>query len=175
MKDDCLRISVEPDYLSALGMAVFAFVRLEWAAVCCERIKPNSVNTPALRFTANVAQVLIDLAATLPPSPGQTELSTAAAEFKDLVSMRNRLLHTQPGTDGNGAQRLSRDGQPWTIDMMNDAADAFTACNDRLVNLLRGYLAGLPRSVPGCWADFGRPHTLGLAVPARDFCRHCLR
>jgi hypothetical protein len=40
-----------------------------------------------------------------------------------------------------GSQRLFRDGLPWTVDMIDDAADAFTACNDRLVDLLNDFLA----------------------------------
>jgi hypothetical protein len=45
MKDDRLRVPVEPDYVSALGLAVFVFAKLEWAAICCcERIKPGSIN-----------------------------------------------------------------------------------------------------------------------------------
>ena len=50
MKDDRLRIPVEREYVSALGLAVFAFARLEWVAVCfCERIKPGSI----FEITAN--------------------------------------------------------------------------------------------------------------------------
>ena len=80
----------------------------------------------------------------LPPSSAQIELRATADEFKDLVRTRNALLHAQPATDSDGAQRLLRDGRTRTVEMIDDAADAFTACNDRLTALFHGYLAGLP-------------------------------
>jgi hypothetical protein len=146
MKGDRERVPVEPAYLSALGMAVFAFARLEWAAVwCCERIAPGSINTTLPRMAGDLANRLIDLADTLPPSSEQIDLSAAAVEFKELVSSkRNRLLHAKPASTDDGAQRLFDDGRAWTVEMINDAADAFTACNDRLVVLLHGFLAALP-------------------------------
>jgi transcriptional regulator with XRE-family HTH domain len=143
-RGDRLRVPAEPAYVSSLGLAVFAFARLEWAAVwCCERIAPNSINNALPRMAGDLADRLITLAATLPPSSEQIEICEAAAEFKDLVRTRNALLHAKPGSTTDGAQQLFRDGLPWTVDMIDDAADAFTACNDRLVVLLHGFLAGL--------------------------------
>src|SRR6266513_514138 len=102
MKGDRLRVPVDGNYLCALGMAVFAFARLEWAAVCCcERIRPNTINTRAVRMANRVAD-----------------------EFKGLVPVRNELLHTQPAETDEGAQQLFRDGRPWTIEKIDDAADA---------------------------------------------------
>jgi hypothetical protein len=146
MKGDRERVPVEPAYVSALGMAVFAFARLEWAAVwCCERIAPGSINNTLPRMAGDLAKKLIELAATLPPSSEQIELSAAAVDFNDLVlSKRNRLLHAKPGSTDDGAQRLFDGGRAWTVEMINDAADAFTACNDRLVVLSNGFLASLP-------------------------------
>jgi len=39
------------------------------------------------------------------------------------------------GLVASSPQELDRgnDGLPWTVEMIDDAADAFTACNDRLV------------------------------------------
>jgi transcriptional regulator with XRE-family HTH domain len=138
-----LRVPVEPAYISALGLAVFAFARLEWAAVwCCERIAPGSINNTLPRMAGDLADKLIKLAAGLPPSSEQIELCEAAAEFKELVRTRNALLHAKPGTE-DGAQRLFRDGLAWTVQMIDDAADAFTACNDRLVILFHEFLVKL--------------------------------
>jgi hypothetical protein len=138
MKDDRLRIPAEPAYVSALGLAIFAFARLEWAAVCCcERIQPNSIHgLPKKRKTAGgIAKKLIELAAGLPASPEQIDLRAAAAEFEGLALRRNDLLHAQPGSTTDGAQRVFRDGLPWEIEKINEAADDFTECNDRLVAL----------------------------------------
>jgi transcriptional regulator with XRE-family HTH domain len=140
-RGDRLRVPVEPAYVSALGLAVFAFARLEWAAVwCCERIAPTSINNTLPRMAGDLADKFISLAATRPASPEQADLCDAAVEFKDLVRTRNALLHGKPGSTDAGAQRLFRDGLPWTVEMIEDAADAFTACNDRLVALLHGFL-----------------------------------
>jgi hypothetical protein len=90
-------------------------------------------------MAGNLADTLIKLAATLPASSEQIELCEAAAEFKELVRTRNALLHATPGSTADGAQQLFRDGLPWTVDMIDDAADAFTACNDRLVMLFTSF------------------------------------
>ncbi|HWX27920.1 MAG TPA: hypothetical protein VNZ53_10870 [Steroidobacteraceae bacterium] len=145
MKGDRLRVPVEPAYITALGLAVFAFAQLEWAAICCcERMAPNSINTGPIRTANYWAKQLKQLAAALPSSSTQIELCTAADEFTELVRKRKSLLHAQPGTADDGTQGLFRDGRFWTADMIDDAADAFTACNDRLVALLHGDLAGPP-------------------------------
>jgi hypothetical protein len=152
MKDDRLRVPVEPDYVSALGLAVFVFAKLEWAAICCcERIKPGSINDlPKMKKTAGgVARKLKQLARKLPASSEQSELYEAAVEFKNLVETRNELLHVQPGsTTPEGAQRLFHDGLPWQVEKIDQAADTFTECNDRLVALwgkLPAALSRLPR------------------------------
>jgi hypothetical protein len=142
MKGDRLRVQVEPDYISALGLAVFAFARAEWAAVwCCERLAPDSINTLSDRTAGKIADKLIELAGRLPSSSEQIELSAAAAEFKAVAGTRNALLHAKPGSTDDGVQRLFRDGRSWTVEMIDDAADAFTTSNDRLVALLYGFLA----------------------------------
>ena len=82
-----------------------------------------------------MARKFTELAATLPPSPENNELSAAADEFSKLAKRRNELLHVQPGSLGEGRQRVFRDGMPWEVTKIDDAADDFTECNDRLINL----------------------------------------
>jgi hypothetical protein len=147
MQNDRFRVPVEAAYTSAIGLAVYAFARLEWDAVwCCERISPNSINKLADRTAGGVANKLIELAGTLAASPQRIKLVQASAEFKELVETRNKLVHAKPGTDSDGGQRLFRDGQPWTVEMIDVAADAFTACSGRLNALLHGFLAASPAS-----------------------------
>jgi len=136
MKGDRLRIPVEPAYVSALGLAIFAFARLEWAAVCCcERIEPNSIHAlpKNKKMAGGIAKKLMQLAARLPASSEQIELRAAAAEFERLVQTRNDLLHVQPGSITDGAQRIFRDGLPWEIEKINEAADDFTYVDDPLL------------------------------------------
>jgi transcriptional regulator with XRE-family HTH domain len=150
IKGSRLRVLVEPAYISALGLAIFAFAQLEWAAIwCCERIAPGSINNTLPRMAGDLADTLINLVADLPPSSEQVALCATAADFKELVRTRNALLHAKPGSADDGAQRLFRDGLAWTVEMIDDAADAFTACNGRLVALSNGFLASLNRNPHG--------------------------
>lgn len=133
MKDDRLRIEVDPDYASALGLAVYAFASLEWNAVqCCERIEPGSIDALSDRTAGRVADTLRHLAGQLPPSRASERLEIAAADFQALVRSRNNLLHAKPGTNTNGDHRLFRDGDQWTPEELAAVADAFTSCGMRL-------------------------------------------
>lgn len=133
MKDDRLKIQVDPAYASALGLAVYAFAALEWNAVrCCERIEPGSIDTLNNRTAGRVADTLRHLAGQLPPSPTRDRLDSTAADFQALVRSRNNLLHAKPGTNAHGEHRLFRDGDQWTQDELAAVADAFTSCSMRL-------------------------------------------
>ena len=133
MKDDRLKIEVDPAYASALGLAVYAFAALEWNAVrCCERIEPGSIDTLSDRTAGRVADTLRHLAGQLPPSPARDRLNSAAADFQALVRSRNNLLHARPGTNTNGEHCLFREGDQWTPDELAAVADAFTSCSMRL-------------------------------------------
>jgi len=142
MKDDRLKIPVEPEYISALGLAVFAFARLEWnAIICCERIQAGSIEELMDRTAGRVADTLASLVRTLPKSPGREKLEQAASDFQVYARTRNNLLHAKPGMDPDGRQRLFRDGDQWTIDEIEAVADAFTGCSLRLDACLAGLLA----------------------------------
>ncbi len=141
MKDERLRISVLPDYSSALGLAVYCFASLEWNAVwCCERIHPGSIEGLEDRTAGRVADTLLHLVKRLGGSDEQLELESAAAEFRFLVGTRNNLVHAKPGTAPDGSQGLFRHGDHWTIAELNAVADAFAACSIRLDEALDGLL-----------------------------------
>ena len=145
MKDDRFKIAVDADYVSALGLAVYAFATLEWRAIqCCERIAPGSIDALDDRTAGHVADTLRRLVAeALPDSPEQQALEATARDFQAFTRTRNNLVHAKPGSTGDGSQRLFRDGDPWTIEEMNAVADAFTACALRLETFLDGLLAAL--------------------------------
>lgn len=141
MKDDRLRVAVSPEYLSAIGIAMFCFAELEWNAVwCCERIKTGSLSELSKETAGGIAKTLIAITATLAASPDKERLSGLATRFSDLVETRNAILHAEPGTETDGAQRLFRNDIPWTPDTLNDAADAFTECSIELNGCLYGFL-----------------------------------
>ena len=138
------RPTAAADYTAALGSAVYAFAELEWNAVqCCERIEAGSIASLSDRTAGRVADTLVMLAARLPDPPdsgARARLSTAATRFQALVRSRNNLLHAKPGADHDGARRLFRDGDPWTIREIEAIGAAFADCGDELAALLRGPL-----------------------------------
>lgn len=138
---------VGPEYARTLGHAVYTFTLLEWNAIhCCERLEEGFVYGVDGRKTMgsrNVAEKLVSLCKLAPDSPDADELRAAADEFLRLVAVRNALVHARPGTAPDGhSQRLFRHGEMWTIEMIEEQADAFAACSVRLNRLLHGFLSG---------------------------------
>jgi hypothetical protein len=129
---------VDPAYASALGLAVYCFATLEWNAVqCCERLEPGSMENLEERTAGRVGDTLVHLAKQLGGSEAELDLQRAAGDFRFLVGTRNNLVHAKPGSTLDGAQRLFRHGDPWTIAELEGVADAFAACSGRLGNALR--------------------------------------
>lgn len=89
-----------------------------------------------------IAGDLIRLAKRRPNQQDRKSCADPATEFKALVDVRNGIFHAQPGTAPDGAQRLFRNGVPWTPATIDEAADRFAACSVRLNALLCGCLAG---------------------------------
>ncbi len=145
MKDDHLRVSYETDYVAAIGIAMYTFARLEWDAVwCIEKMKPGSITVIADRTAGGIAKELVKLVAERGLTP-RDPFVIVAADFKNLVEVRNAIAHGKPASDSHGGQRLFRDGTPWTIETLNNASDSFTECQMRLNDILYGYL-GHPKS-----------------------------
>jgi hypothetical protein len=142
MINDRLRVAVDQDYVSAIGLATYCFALLEWNAVwCCEKIAPGSIQSLSDRTAGRIATALVNQAAAMPASPDQSALHVAAKDFKSLVEVRNGIMHGKPGTAADGEQRLFRNGTSWTVNSLRDAADKFTECSSRLNDMLYGFLA----------------------------------
>ena len=108
-----LRQPIEDPFAHALGVATFCFAICEWNAVyCAQRIKPGSLQ----RFAKNeltagkIAKRLSDLVRNMPKSKERDELQAAAAEFSELVPLRNSILHGKPCSNADGKARLSANG-----------------------------------------------------------------
>jgi len=145
MKDERLRMPVNPDYASALGLAVYCFASLEWNAVwCCERIEPGSIESLEDRTAGRVADTLLHLLKGLGSFGEQLELQSAAADFRFLVGTRNNLVHAKPGTTPDGMHGLFRHGDQWTLAELEGVADAFAECSIRLNQALHGLLDPAP-------------------------------
>jgi hypothetical protein len=143
MKDDRLRSPVKPDYMAAVGLAVYAFAACEWQVVwCSEKILPGSLIklVSEERTAGKIAKFFIDLTRSMPKSDEREQLKAAAAEFGRLVVVRNSIIHGKPCTGASGEARLSS-GMILEQAYLEDAADAFTACGIELNRLFYGFLA----------------------------------
>lgn len=131
MQGDGLRQPGEAEYLLEIGRATWVFAILEWNAVwCCERIQPNCLPTVAERTAGGVATKLLSLAAGLPQSQDRDGLLEDARRFKELVVVRNGIMHGRPCSHEEKA-RLS-DGEIWTPERLQNASDDFSECSMRL-------------------------------------------
>jgi hypothetical protein len=140
LNNDRLRVPVDDEYSKAIGLAMFAFARLEWNAVwCIEKLAPGSIGPVSERTAGGVGKALAQQVAAL-GLPVDHPLPKATVEYERLVKVRNGICHAKPGTDALGEQRLFREGVFWTIETINDAADDFTACEIKLNDLLYGFL-----------------------------------
>lgn len=141
MKDDRLRVPIDDTYLHKVGLAVICFSRLEWDAVwCCEKISPGYIHTVGKKTAGDIAKDLIQLSAKHVDQAVSGQLSPAANEFLRLTKRRNDFLHANPATAPNGDQRLFRHGVEWTVSMVDELADEFTACSLTLNHCLYSLL-----------------------------------
>jgi hypothetical protein len=143
MKDDRKLQAVKLDYIEALGMAAYCFADCEWQVVwCCEKIRPGSLTKIVSReMTAGrIAKYFIDITRNIPKSKERIELGKAAQTFAHLVTVRNNILHGKPCTGPNGENRLSG-MKVIEINDLEDAADSFVECGNKLNQLFYSFLA----------------------------------
>ncbi len=135
---------VDESYVSAIGRAAFCFMVLEWNAVyCCESLKNGIIHSLTKKTAGGIATEFIKLAENeLPASNNKNALVAAAYEFKELVKLRNQLLHAhpcaQPGNPHNS--RISHQASVWEPEDINLAADSFSILNGKLSDFNHGFL-----------------------------------
>jgi hypothetical protein len=142
MTDERKRVPIDPEYISALGLATYAFARCEWQVVwCSEKILPGSITKIVSKeMTAGmIGKHFSDLVKNMPKSKEREALSSLASKFLDLVNERNRIIHGKPCTAPTGEQRLSGNGII-EITHLEKIADAFIVCNEKLNSLFYGFL-----------------------------------
>jgi len=134
MVDERKRIPVDESYISALGLATYAFARCEWQVVwCCEKIEPGTLRkiVDDKSTAGTIAQKFKNLVRNIPSSCEREELKRIAQEFIVLVDLRNKIVHGKPCTALDGAQRLSSGGII-EIEEIDEAADKFASCSNKL-------------------------------------------
>ncbi|WP_122864116.1 hypothetical protein [Pseudomonas viridiflava] len=130
MNNERLRIPMDPGYAEALGLAIFAFARLEWDVIwCCERLERDLIHKIGRMTARNIGDKFASLARQVADESLRAELHKSAERFLELVEVRNSIVHGNPATDEDGGQRLFRHGSPWTIERLSAAADDFTLCS----------------------------------------------
>lgn len=143
MAGQALRTSVGPDYRNALGLAAWVFVELEWNAVnVADRIEKGFIYKVEKMTAGVIAKELTRIVETLPDSPDKVRLRMEAKNFKDLVAIRNDLMHAGPAADPNngGASTLYRKHAFLNIEFLKKAADDFFDCSAALNAELYGFL-----------------------------------
>ncbi|UMY63918.1 hypothetical protein [Pseudomonas sp. LS.1a] len=144
MKDDRLSIPMDPGYAAALGVALYAFGRLEWDVIwCCERMEPGSI-TKLTELTSGVVKKRFrKLSEQIEDDALRTSLLQAADQFDPLVDIRNDFVHGNPFTDSDGGQRVGGKNGTWTVERLEEAADEFTTCSRVFNAFVHGALSDL--------------------------------
>ncbi len=143
MKDDRLRSPVEKNYIEAIGLAAYTFASLEWQVVwCMEKISPKSIHKVVNEeMTAGkIAKKFMNAIHSMPKSDEREQLKEHANRFRELVQVRNDIIHGKPCTSPEQEQRLSGDKIIEVVDLEN-AADDFVECTNKLNTLFYDYLS----------------------------------
>jgi len=127
------RIPAEHPYLAALGSAAYIFTYLEWQIISLgELLEPGFVYTSAKKTAGDIGKAFLRIVQKNPSltTSARQQLEFVANVFRDLVILRNRLLHAKPATI-EGQQRLhywSRTGSyTWSEKNILDLAARFEA------------------------------------------------
>jgi hypothetical protein len=151
------RIPVAQDYALALGRACYIFAYLEACVIrCIEMFEPGyQASIRQRKMTAGqIAFDFVKLAERGPvPEEVAARIVAAAAQFDVLVDMRNDLLHGRPRMAPGGEQRLYRlapDGHEvdWTLDEIQEAANAFEFCAMEVTAILNLCIQHLSSNAP---------------------------
>ncbi|RYH70114.1 MAG: hypothetical protein EON54_01735 [Alcaligenaceae bacterium] len=143
MSDERNRVPLEPSYAQALGAAVYCFGSCEWNVVwCCEGLQRGALNKISRdKLTAGqIASMFTERVRNMPPSRSKLALRELAADFLDLVELRNSIVHGTPCTSPHGDQRIGHKGQIFEPTDLADAADAFTRCSMKANEFVHGEL-----------------------------------
>lgn len=134
-KNDRLRTPIDPGYADLLGRALYCFARMEWdAAYICQELQDGYLKLVPTKTAGNIARDLERLTSSL-EIDACAPFATWVSKFRELVEVRNKLVHGNPGSV-DGGQFLFNQGIPWTIERMNEAADDFTECQTHLNDLV---------------------------------------
>jgi hypothetical protein len=132
------RIRADPEYLQALGRAVYNFTYFEWGVVwtIVKLSSDGFGSVPKGRTALEIAKALTSaIEKTDPPlsSPLRRQLVKIDESYRAAIKRRNKLFHAHPYTAKDGKQQLGGGGVEWPMGEVDAAAklfeDAAIACN----------------------------------------------
>jgi hypothetical protein len=138
----------DPEYVAAIGRAIFIFANYEWTVVhTMEKLRPGFLNkwrfaqnpmtarTVGKKFT-NAAKESSDTA-----RPLTLKLKEAAKTFMEFVDERNELVHAHVYSEQDGRQQLIYQGKDktrtWSVAEIDDLAHRFENSSIALRDLMK--------------------------------------
>lgn len=139
------RLSADPEYLRALGQALYSFTWTEWVViytiVALNRDTWDAV--PKGETAAKIARALEQsIKDTTLPLDGalRKDLGNFAEGFRTAIRSRNKLLHAHPYTAGGGTQQLGGGGVEWSMSEVEGAIELFETVGIRGNDIFHGPL-----------------------------------
>jgi hypothetical protein len=170
------RQAADPEYLHAIGQAVYSFSCLEWGVIwAAEQIAPGFIHTDHHTMTAGKISSefkgILKRARAEMPDEAWLALKSVSDRLWDAIDLRKALLHAHPFTAEGGEQMLGRRTEAgasldWRIEKVDAATKYFDELGVELNGLFYQYLWPTPawRKIDAVAVlEEGRP-----ALPAPD-------
>ncbi|MBO1903993.1 hypothetical protein KHP60_04500 [Microvirga sp. 3-52] len=139
----------DPEYIQALGQAVYSYCYLEWQVIwLVERLTGTFFEVDVHRMTGGkigrAFKEAVDAAEGNVPDEVLQRLKRGSNLFWNAVELRQDLLHAHPFTADGGEQMLSRKKEgrfdPWTIEKIDSATRCFDELDHELNDLFQNAL-----------------------------------
>lgn len=148
------RQAADPEYLHAIGQAVYSFSILEWGVIwAAEQIEPGFMSTDHHIMTAGRIskqfKAILDRARPQMPEDVWQGLKQISDQLWGAVEMRSELLHAHPFTAADGSQLLGRRTRSgtslqWDIEKVDAATRYFDDLGIELNDLFYAHLYPTP-------------------------------
>ena len=124
------RIPADPEYLQALGRAVYNFTYFEWSVVwTIVKLSGDGFdNVPKGKPASEIAKALKSaIEKTTPPLSDalRRQLVKIDESYRVAIRRRNKLFHAHPYTATDGNQQLGGGGVEWPMTEVDSAAKMF--------------------------------------------------
>jgi hypothetical protein len=137
------RFNCDPQYIEALGRAVYNFAILELNIVYIIDRLESGYATQYFSGKKTAGQLANDFDGAVKGASGhlaETELLDLSKAFRDLKVSRDKLLHAKPVTAPGGTQQLHYPNIAWDLDSVRKAATDFAEASTKANKLFHGPL-----------------------------------